>query len=118
MEFARRRRVEIAFGAQQPTFTAPSSQEQSRQRRKPGLSEGFGRAALLEAGERVHLNGPGFPRPEFVMDTPATTMPLSPEQIGEIRGWGHDRAVPAGRRTAKTTSATGHWGRRVMVFGD
>ncbi|XVU23525.1 AAA family ATPase [Actinoplanes sp. CA-054009] len=90
-----------------------------------GLSEGFAgadiEAALHEVGEHVYLNGADSLRPEFVMDTFANTMPLSrtnPEQIEEIRGWGRDRAVPAGRPVATTANATGHRGRRVMVFGD
>ncbi len=89
-----------------------------------GLSEGFAgadiEAALHEVGEQVYLNGIESLRPEFVMDTFTNSMPLSrtnPEQIEEIRGWGRDRAVPAGRAAAAATE-TGHKGRRVMVFGD
>ncbi|MEV4352040.1 AAA family ATPase [Actinoplanes sp. NPDC049596] len=90
-----------------------------------GLSEGFAgadiEAALHEVGEHVYLNGAESLRAEFVMDTFTNTMPLSrtnPEQIEEIRGWGRDRAVPAGRPAVTAPNATGHRGRRVMVFGD
>jgi hypothetical protein len=91
-----------------------------------GLSEGFAgadiEAALHEVGEQVFLNGLDSLRPEFVMDTFANTMPLSrtnPEQIEEIRSWGRERAVPAGRHpVAATTPGAGHRGRRVVVFGD
>jgi len=89
-----------------------------------GLSEGFAgadiEAALHEVGEHVHLNGAESLRPDFVMDTFTNTMPFSrtnPEQIEEIRGWGRDRAVPAGRPVS-TAAESGHKGRRVMVFGD
>jgi hypothetical protein len=92
-----------------------------------GLSEGFAgsdlESALHEVGEEVHLNGGAANlRPEFVLDTFANTSPLSrtnPEQIEEIRGWGRDRAVPAGRPAAGATTGAGpSHGRRVVVFGD
>ena len=92
-----------------------------------GLSEGFAgsdlESALHEVGEEVHLNGGAASlRPEFVMDTFANTYPLSrtnPEQIEEIRGWGRDRAVPAGRPAGVATAGAGpSHGRRVVVFGD
>jgi hypothetical protein len=92
-----------------------------------GLSDGFAgsdiEAALHDVGEEVHLNG-GVAnlRTEFVLDTFANLYPLSrtnPEQIEEIRGWGRDRAVPAGRPTAGATTGVGpSHGRRVVVFGD
>ena len=91
-----------------------------------GLSEGFAgsdiESALHEVGEQVFLHGDESLRPEFVVDTFANTFPLSrtnPEQIEEIRAWGRDRAVPAGRASTNTISGTGGArGRRVVVFGD
>jgi hypothetical protein len=91
-----------------------------------GLSEGFAgsdlESALHEVGEQIFLNGPDSLRPEFVVDTFANTFPLSrtnPEQVEEIRAWGRDRAVPAGRPpvTADLANGSGH-SRRVVVFGD
>ncbi|MDT0445439.1 AAA family ATPase [Streptomyces johnsoniae] len=69
------------------------------------LSEGFAGAdiesALHEVGAEVLLGGGAERlRPSFVEDTFANTPPLSrtnPERIEEIRSWGRDRAVPAGR---------------------
>jgi hypothetical protein len=91
-----------------------------------GLSEGFAgsdiEAALHEAGEFVYLHGPESLRVEIVLDIFANTYPLSrtnPEQIEEIRGWGRDRAIPAGRPAVTPGAGTGpSHGRRVMVFGD
>jgi SpoVK/Ycf46/Vps4 family AAA+-type ATPase len=90
-----------------------------------GLSEGFAgsdiEAALHEVGEQMFLNPADPLRPDFVIDTFANTYPLSrtnPEQIEEIRGWGRDRAVPAGRSAAPISEATPGRSRRVVVFGD
>ena len=91
-----------------------------------GLSEGFAgsdiESALHEVGEQIFLNGPQSLRPEFVMDTFANTFPLSrtnPEQIEEIRAWGRDRAVPAGKPPVTADLTTGSArSRRVVVFGD
>jgi len=90
-----------------------------------GLSEGFAgsdiQAALHEVGEQVFLNGPESLHPAFVIDTFANTFPLSrtnPEQIAEIRAWGRDRAVPAGRSAARAPAEAGPQRRRVVVFGD
>ncbi|MFI9615627.1 hypothetical protein ACIHCM_28785 [Streptomyces sp. NPDC052023] len=47
-------------------------------------------------------------KPAFVLDAFAGTVPLCrvhPEQIEEIRAWGRERAVPAGR--AVTTAGAG-----------
>lgn len=76
-------------------------------------------SALHEVGVEVKLNG-GELRPQFILDTFANTVPLSrtnPEQIEEIRAWGRDRAVPAGRPPA-TTAGPAKIGRRVLVMGD
>ena len=56
-----------------------------------------------------------------MLDTFANTTPLSrtnPEQIEEIRTWGRDRAVPAGRTTTTTTSGTSGTPRRVVFMGE
>jgi ATPase family protein associated with various cellular activities (AAA) len=91
-----------------------------------GLSEGFAgsdiESALHEVGEQIFLNPAEALRPEFVLDTFANTFPLSrtnPEQIEEIRAWGRDRAVPAGKPlTGAAASPGSDRGRRVVVFGD
>jgi SpoVK/Ycf46/Vps4 family AAA+-type ATPase len=90
-----------------------------------GLSEGFAgsdiESALHDVGAEIHLNGGTGPvRTDFVLDTFANTIPLSrtnPEQIEEIRAWGRDRAVAAGRAPAPT-SGQASGGRRVLVMGD
>jgi hypothetical protein len=90
------------------------------------LSDGFAgsdiESALHEVGAEVLLNG-GVQqlRPEFVIDTFANTFPLSrtnPEQIEEIRAWGRERAVPAGRPSGSVTAGPVPGGRRVLVMGD
>jgi hypothetical protein len=89
------------------------------------LSNGFAgsdiESALHEVGAAVLLNPGGGPvRPPFILDTFANTSPLSrtnPEQIEDIRSWGRERAVPAGRPAeARSNGATG--GRRVLVMGE
>ncbi len=91
-----------------------------------GISEGFAgsdiESALHDVGAEVLLNG-GLEhlRPDFVIETFANTMPLSrtnPEQIDEIRAWGRDRAVPAGRSAATFAPGQQSAGRRVLVMGD
>lgn len=87
-------------------------------------SEGFAgsdiESALHEVGAEVLLNGGAENlQPEFVIEAFVNTFPLSrtnPEQIEEIRAWGRERAVPAGRGFA-TTSTSPHAGRRVVVMG-
>ncbi|MEV7780952.1 AAA family ATPase [Kitasatospora sp. NPDC088351] len=90
------------------------------------LSEGFAgsdiEAALHEVGAEVFLNG-GAERlkPSFVLDTFANTTPFSrtnPERIEEIRAWGRDRAVPAGRSTVAGPAGPATGGRRVVFMGD
>ncbi|MET7467278.1 AAA family ATPase [Micromonospora sp. NPDC005686] len=93
-----------------------------------GMSDGFAgsdiESALHEVGAEVMLNGGAAAlRSEFVIDTFANTFPLSrtnPEQIEEIRGWGRERAVPAGRMPGAAAGPSGGpaQGRRVVVFGD
>jgi SpoVK/Ycf46/Vps4 family AAA+-type ATPase len=90
------------------------------------LSDGFAgsdiESALHEVGAEVLLNG-GVEhlQPTFVVDSFANTMPLSrtnPEQIEDIRAWGRDRAVPAGRTGFAPTPGAVGAGRRVLVLGD
>lgn len=90
-----------------------------------GLSEGFAgsdiESALHEVGAQVLLSGgPENLHPEFVIETFNNTFPLSrtnPEQIEEIRSWGRERAVPAGRAFGDPVAGPGQPGRRVVVLG-
>lgn len=86
------------------------------------LSEGFAgsdiESALHEVGAEVLLNPTGIDglRPSFVIDTFRNAVPLSqtnPEQIEDIRAWGRERALPAGRGH-KVTGSTVPAGRRVL----
>jgi ATPases of the AAA+ class len=87
------------------------------------MSEGFAgadiEAALHEVGAEVHLGGgPDSLKPDFVIDAFANTFPLSrsnPEQIEEIRAWGRERAVPAGRPTP-VAGGSSRTGRRVILM--
>ena len=90
------------------------------------LSEGFAgsdiESALHDVGAEVLLGG-GVERldPSFVEETFANTAPLSrsnPEQIEEIRAWGRERAVPAGRSGLAATTPGAGTPRRVVVLGD
>ncbi|WUH90494.1 AAA family ATPase [Streptomyces sp. NBC_00433] len=90
------------------------------------ISEGFAGAdiesALHDVGAEVLLGG-GAERlePSFVLETFANTTPLSrtnPEQIEDIRTWGRDRAVPAGRQSSSTPGTPGSATRRVVFLGD
>ncbi|MEI5103890.1 AAA family ATPase [Streptomyces sp. PmtG] len=89
------------------------------------LSEGFAgsdiESALHEAGEEVLLNDGAAPlKPSFLPDVFANTVPMSrvdPERIEQIRTWGRERAVPAGR--AAVSPAPGGAGQtRRLVFMD
>jgi ATPase family associated with various cellular activities (AAA) len=87
------------------------------------LSDGFAgsdiESALHEVGAEVLLSGADNLRPEFVVEAFTNTFPLSrsnPEQIEEIRAWGRERAVPAGRSIPASVTAT-HAGRRVILMG-
>ncbi|MFE3940217.1 AAA family ATPase, partial [Streptomyces goshikiensis] len=90
------------------------------------LSEGFAgsdiEAALHDVGAEVYLGGGTENlRPAFVLDTFANTVPLSrnnPEQIEEIRAWGRERAVPAGRFTATTAQGPAAPARRIVFLDD
>jgi hypothetical protein len=91
------------------------------------LSEGFAgsdiESALHDVGAEVLLAGGGENlQPSFVLHTFANASPLcrtNPEQIEEIRSWGRDRAVPAGRtRDAAAPAAGAPAGRRVLFMDD
>lgn len=90
------------------------------------LSDGFAGAdiesVLHDVGAEMLLNnGSQAPGPEFVTAAFRNTYPLSrtnPEQIDEIRAWGRDRAIPAGRQAAPTSAGGAPGGRRVLVLGD
>lgn len=88
------------------------------------LSDGFAgsdiESALHDVGAEVLLNG-GADRlqAEFVVEAFRNTFPLSrtnPEQVEEIRAWGRERAVPAGRPLGAASGPT-QTGRRVLVMG-
>jgi hypothetical protein len=90
------------------------------------MSEGFAgsdiESALHDVGAEVLLNG-GVEnlRADFVVEAFANTFPLSrtnPEQIEEIRAWGRERAVPAGRSAETMPTGRSQPGRRVLVMGD
>jgi hypothetical protein len=88
------------------------------------MSDGFAgsdiQAALHHVGAEMLLEGTtGSPQHDFVVESFANTFPLSrtnPEQIEEIRGWGRERAVPAGRGIGQSVSSTSE-GRRVVIIG-
>jgi hypothetical protein len=91
------------------------------------LSAGFAgsdiESALHEVGAEALLNGgKGSVGAQFVMDTFANTSPLSrtnPEQIEDIRAWGRERAVPAGRSSdARMRSGAGAGAGRRVLFLD
>ncbi len=90
------------------------------------ISEGFAgsdiESALHEVGAEALLSGSAEPpRPEFVVAAFRNTYPLSrtnPEQIEEIRAWGRERAVPAGRPPTTLAPSGLPTSRRVLVMGD
>jgi hypothetical protein len=91
------------------------------------ISEGFAGAdiesALHDVGAQVLLSGEPADKldPSFVLDTFANTTPLSrtnPEQIEDIRTWGRERAVPAGRPSGAAAAGAPGSHRRVVFLGD
>jgi SpoVK/Ycf46/Vps4 family AAA+-type ATPase len=89
------------------------------------LSDGFAgsdiEAALHDVGAERLLNEGQDVQESFVIDTFTNTSPLSrtnPEQIDDIRAWGRERAVPAGRPYAQTIPGGQASGRRVIMMGD
>ncbi|MEV3987812.1 AAA family ATPase [Streptomyces sp. NPDC049837] len=90
------------------------------------LSEGFAgsdiASALHDVGAEAYLcGGVGNLKPSLIMDTFANTVPLSrvnPEQIEEIRAWGRERAVPAGRAAIAAATPGGTAPRRIVFRED
>ncbi|MET8683781.1 AAA family ATPase [Streptomyces sp. NPDC004732] len=90
------------------------------------LSEGFAgsdiESALHEVGAEAFLNGGADNlKPSFLPDTFANTVPMSrvnPEQIEEIRAWGRERAVPAGRSSAGAAPGAAQPVRRILFMDD
>ncbi|HEU5334034.1 MAG TPA: AAA family ATPase [Actinocrinis sp.] len=91
------------------------------------LSDGFAgadiEAALHEVGIALELPDAAHRArdPEFVKANFTNTMPLSrtnPEQIEEIRNWGRDRAVPAGKSSPPLPQAEPGRRRRVILTGN
>ncbi|HST86660.1 MAG TPA: AAA family ATPase [Kineosporiaceae bacterium] len=87
------------------------------------LSDGFAgsdiESALYEVGAEILLSQQPV-APDFVISSFANTSPLSrtnPEQIEDIRAWGRERAVPAGRASGTPGRGGPHGGRRVLVTG-
>jgi SpoVK/Ycf46/Vps4 family AAA+-type ATPase len=88
-------------------------------------SEGFAgsdiEAAVHEVAAAMLINERSELDPDFMLNTFVNTSPLSrtnPEQIEEIRAWGRERAVPAGRPAVRTsTDGTGP-NRRVLIMND
>jgi hypothetical protein len=88
------------------------------------MSDGFAgsdiEAALYEVGAELLLGGGSGVTPDFIVSAFANTSPLSrtnPEHIEEIRAWGRDRAVSAGRPSATGAAGGAMGGRRVLVTG-
>ncbi|MBC3981831.1 AAA family ATPase [Streptomyces sp. AC536] len=79
-------------------------------------------SALHEVGaEALLAGGVENLRPSFVQDTFANTVPLirvNPERIEEIRAWGRERAVPAGRTSLASSPGAAATGRRILLTGD
>lgn len=90
------------------------------------LSEGFAgsdiESVLHEVGAEAHVNGGTENlKPSFLLDTFANTVPMSrvnPEQIEEIRAWGRERAVPAGRAAMATAQGGTTPSRRIVFMDD
>jgi SpoVK/Ycf46/Vps4 family AAA+-type ATPase len=90
------------------------------------LSEGFAgsdiEAALHDVGEEALIRGGvAALKDSFVLDTFADVRPLSvsnPEQIEEIRAWGRERAVPAGRGAVTPVPGDGARTRRIVFMDE
>lgn len=90
------------------------------------ISDGFAgsdiESALHDVGAEVLLNGGAEAlHPAFVLNTFANTNPLSrtnPEQIDDIRAWGRERAVPAGRQNPNDAGPGATAARRVVFLGE
>ncbi|MEU5000821.1 AAA family ATPase [Streptomyces sp. NPDC021622] len=90
------------------------------------LSEGFAgsdlESALHDVGAEALLSGGAANlKPSLLLDTFANTVPMSrvnPEQIEEIRAWGRERAVPAGRTTVGAAQGGAKPARRIVFMDD
>ena len=116
------RREIIELYSQRYLKTAPDPDQVAR---LVDLSDGFAgsdlESTLHDVGEEAYrCGGADRLKPSFLLDAFANTVPLSrvnPEQIEEIRAWGRERAVPAGR--SAMTAAQGNTGpARRIVFMD
>ncbi|WP_372348841.1 AAA family ATPase [Streptomyces sp. KL116D] len=116
----RREIIELYFARYLKTAPEPEQLD-----RLVDLSEGFAgsdiESALHEIGAEAHvLGGAEQLKPSRILDMFANTVPMSrvnPEQIEEIRTWGRERAVPAGR-AAMAPAASGTPTPRRIVFMD
>ncbi|MEU0753511.1 AAA family ATPase [Streptomyces albogriseolus] len=90
------------------------------------LSEGFAgsdiESTLHDVGEEAYrCGGADRLKPSFLLDTFANTVPLSrvnPEQIEEIRAWGRERAVPAGRAVTSVGAGAATPSRRIVFMDE
>ncbi|TGA92471.1 AAA family ATPase [Streptomyces sp. MZ04] len=90
------------------------------------LSEGFAgsdlESALHDVGAEALLSGGAANlKPSLLLDTFANTVPMSrvnPEQIEEIRAWGRERAVPAGRASSTAAPGAAKPARRIVFMDD
>ncbi|BAC70979.1 MULTISPECIES: AAA family ATPase [Streptomyces] len=90
------------------------------------LSEGFAgsdiESALHDVGlEARRIGGADGLKASFLRDTFANTVPMSrvnPEQIEEIRAWGRERALPAGRSTVSAAPGGAKPSRRIVFMDD
>ncbi|MEU6761286.1 AAA family ATPase [Streptomyces sp. NPDC046853] len=103
--------------------TAPETEQVNR---LVDLSEGFAgsdiESALHDVGAEALLNGGAANlKPSLLLDTFANTVPMSrvnPEQIEEIRAWGRERAVPAGRASVSSAPGAAKPARRIVFMDD
>ena len=103
--------------------TAPDPEQVDR---LVDLSEGFAgsdlESTLHDVGEEVfRCGGVDRLKPSFLLDAFANTVPLSrvnPEQIEEIRAWGRERAVPAGRSAMVTAPGNTGPSRRIVFMDE
>ncbi|WP_328468739.1 AAA family ATPase [Streptomyces sp. NBC_00448] len=90
------------------------------------LSEGFAgsdiESTLHDVGEEAfRCGGADRLKPSYLLDAFANTVPLSrlnPEQIEEIRAWGRERAVPAGRVSTITAPGASGPARRIVFMDE
>jgi hypothetical protein len=88
-------------------------------------SEGFAgsdiEAAVHEVAAAMLINERTELDPDFMLSTFINTTPLirtNPEQIDEIRSWGRERAVPAGKSAMRAPADVASPNRRVLIMDD